>query len=54
MLDSYQVSRILINPKNADEFIVGVIGHLYSSNIERGIFKTKDGGKNLVSTIIYK
>ena len=45
LLDSHHVSRILINPKNADEVIVGVIGHLYSSNTERGIFKTKDGGK---------
>jgi hypothetical protein len=45
LLDSHHVSRILINPKNADEVIVGVIGHLYSSNTDRGIFKTKDGGK---------
>jgi photosystem II stability/assembly factor-like uncharacterized protein len=45
LLDSHHVSRILINPKNVDEVIVGVIGHLYSSNTERGIFKTKDGGK---------
>ena len=36
--DTHHVSRILINPKNADEVVVGVIGHLYSSNEERGCF----------------
>ncbi|WP_439130184.1 VPS10 domain-containing protein [Polaribacter sp.] len=45
LLDSHHISRILINPKNPNEVVVGVIGHLYSSNEERGIFKTSDGGK---------
>ncbi len=45
LLDSHHISRIVINPNNPDEVIVGVIGHLYSSNKERGIFKTTDGGK---------
>jgi photosystem II stability/assembly factor-like uncharacterized protein len=49
--DSHHISRILINPKNTNEVIVGVIGHLYSSNLERGIFKTKDGGKTWVKTL---
>lgn len=45
LLDSHHVSRILINPENPDEVVIGVIGHLYSPNEERGIFKTTDGGK---------
>jgi photosystem II stability/assembly factor-like uncharacterized protein len=45
LLDSHHISRILINPNNTDEVVVGVVGHLYSSNQERGIFKTMDGGK---------
>lgn len=49
--DSHHVSRILINPKNANEVIVGVIGHLYSSNVERGIFKTLDGGKTWTKSL---
>jgi hypothetical protein len=49
--DSHHVSRILINPNNADEVIVGVIGHLYSSNEERGIFKTTDGGKTWTKSL---
>ena len=49
--DSHHVSRILINPNNANEVIVGVIGHLYSSNNERGIFKTIDGGKTWTKSL---
>ncbi|WP_298779551.1 glycosyl hydrolase [uncultured Polaribacter sp.] len=51
LLDSHHISRILINPNNTDEVIVGVIGHLYSSNKERGIFKTIDGGKTWNKTL---
>lgn len=51
LLDSHHISRILINPNNADEVIVGVIGHLYSSNEERGLFKTTDGGKTWAKTL---
>ena len=43
--DSHHISRILINPENANEVVVGVTGHLYSANQERGIYKTTDGGK---------
>ena len=49
--DAHHVSRILINPKNSDEVVVGVIGHLYSSNEERGVFKTTDGGKTWVKSL---
>ncbi|WP_298762752.1 glycosyl hydrolase [uncultured Polaribacter sp.] len=45
LTDSHHVSRIVINPNNVNEVVVGVIGHLYSPNAERGIFKTTDGGK---------
>ena len=43
--DSHHISRILINPNNPDEVVVGVAGHLYSTNAERGVFKTVNGGK---------
>lgn len=49
--DSHHVSRIIINPNNPDQVIIGVIGHLYSSNEERGIFKTSDGGKTWAKTL---
>ncbi len=51
LLDSHHVSRILINPNNKDEVIIGVIGHLYSSNEERGVFKTLDGGKTWLKSL---
>ena len=51
LLDSHHISRILINPSNADEVVVGVVGHLYSKNEERGIFKTTNGGKTWNKTL---
>ncbi|MDP5107246.1 MAG: glycosyl hydrolase [Polaribacter sp.] len=51
LLDSHHTSRILINPNNTDEVVIGIIGHLYSSNEERGIFKTADGGKTWSKTL---
>ncbi len=49
--DSHHIGRILINPNNSDEVLVAVIGHLYSPNEERGIFKTTDGGQTWTKTL---
>lgn len=49
--DSHHIGRILINPNNEDEVLVGVTGHLYSPNNERGIYKTTDGGKTWKQTL---
>ncbi|TVZ58416.1 sortilin (neurotensin receptor 3) [Flavobacteriaceae bacterium MAR_2010_105] len=49
--DSHHVGRILINPNNPDEVTVGVTGHLYSPNNERGVYKTLDGGKTWTQTL---
>ncbi|WP_199271551.1 glycosyl hydrolase [Cellulophaga sp. L1A9] len=51
LLDSQHIGRILINPNNADDVIVGATGHLYSDNEERGIYKTTDGGKSWKKTL---
>ncbi len=45
LTDSHHIGRIIINKNNPEEVVVGAIGHLYSPNAERGIFKTTDGGK---------
>ena len=45
LTDSHHIGRIIINKNNPEEVVVGAMGHLYSSNAERGIFKTSDGGK---------
>ncbi len=44
--DSHHISDIVIDPKNNDIVYVAVLGHLYSENEQRGIFKTNDGGKS--------
>ncbi|WP_343486977.1 glycosyl hydrolase [Allomuricauda sp. d1] len=49
--DSQHIGRILINPNNPDEVVVGVTGHLYSPNEERGIYKTTDGGQTWQKTL---
>ncbi|MBT8187254.1 MAG: glycosyl hydrolase [Croceitalea sp.] len=49
--DSHHIGRIIINPSNPNEVIVGVTGHLYSPNEERGVYKTTDGGKTWNRTL---
>ena len=49
--DSHHISRILINPSKPDEVVVGAVGHLYSKNEERGIYKTTNGGKTWNKTL---
>ena len=49
--DSHHIGRILINPNNPDEIIVGATGHLYSKNEERGIYKSVDGGQSWTKTL---
>jgi len=49
--DSHHIGSIIINPNNPDEVVIGVIGHLYSPNKQRGIFKTIDGGKTWKQTL---
>lgn len=43
---SRHISRIRIDPKNPDIAFAAVMGDLYKSSQERGIYKTTDGGKN--------
>ena len=44
-MDGHHISRILIHPEDSNHIVVGVLGHLYSPNAMRGIYKTTDGGK---------
>jgi len=43
--ESHHVGRIVIDPKNPDILYVAALGHLYSENPERGLYKTTNGGK---------
>lgn len=42
--ETHHIGRIILHPKNPDVAWVASIGHLYSSNPERGVYKTTDGG----------
>jgi len=42
--DSRQISRILVDPQDAQTVYVGVLGHAYGPNDERGVYKSTDGG----------
>ena len=42
--DSHHIARIAIHPTNPDIVYVAAMGHLFSENDERGVFKTTDGG----------
>lgn len=44
--DGRHIIRLIIHPKNPDIVWAAVMGHLFGPNLERGIFKTIDGGKN--------
>ncbi len=44
--DTHHISRILIDPKDSNRIYVAAIGHLYSENEERGVFRSLDGGTN--------
>jgi photosystem II stability/assembly factor-like uncharacterized protein len=42
--DSRQISRILVDPTDVRTVYVGVLGHAYGPNNERGVYKSTDGG----------
>jgi photosystem II stability/assembly factor-like uncharacterized protein len=44
--DSRQIGRILVDPRDANKVFVAVLGHAYGPNRERGVLRTKDGGKS--------
>jgi photosystem II stability/assembly factor-like uncharacterized protein len=49
--ESHHIGRVLIHPKDANVVYVAALGHLYSDNPERGLYKTTDGGKNWVKAL---
>ncbi len=45
LADSYQIGKILVDPRNPDVVYVAALGHAYGPNAERGVFRSRDGGK---------
>jgi photosystem II stability/assembly factor-like uncharacterized protein len=44
--DTRQIPRIRVHPKNPDLVYVAALGHVWGPNDQRGVFRSKDGGKN--------
>jgi photosystem II stability/assembly factor-like uncharacterized protein len=45
------ISKIVINPKNPDHVFVAAIGNFWTTNPDRGVFMTTDGGKTWTKTL---
>ncbi|HEY2139250.1 MAG TPA: hypothetical protein VGH00_04160 [Chthoniobacterales bacterium] len=43
--DTHAIGRLIVHPKNPDLAFVAALGHPFADNDERGIFRTRDGGK---------
>ena len=44
--DGRHITNIIVHPDDANTLWVGVMGHLFGPNNERGVFKSTDGGKS--------
>lgn len=51
--DTYQIGRIVVDPRNADRVYDAALGHAYAPNTERGVFRSDDGGATW-RKILYK
>jgi photosystem II stability/assembly factor-like uncharacterized protein len=51
--DSWSIAEIAIHPTNPDIVLVSVLGHLWSKNKNRGLYRTIDGGKSW-EHVLYK
>jgi photosystem II stability/assembly factor-like uncharacterized protein len=45
LADSHHIARIIIHPTDPETVYVAAMGHLFSRNQERGVFRTRNGGK---------
>jgi photosystem II stability/assembly factor-like uncharacterized protein len=43
--DSYHIGEIAVHPSDPDILYVAVLGHFWSTNTNRGLYRTVDGGK---------
>jgi photosystem II stability/assembly factor-like uncharacterized protein len=48
-----QIPQIVVDPHNPDRLWVAVLGHPYGPNVERGIFRSTDGGASF-QKVLYK
>lgn len=44
--ESHHIGKVVLHPTDPEKIWVAVLGHLYSSNKERGVYFSNDGGRN--------
>ncbi|MEZ6017672.1 MAG: glycosyl hydrolase [Planctomycetota bacterium] len=44
LTDSHHIGRVVIDPVDSNKVFVAALGHLYTTNEERGLYRTLDGG----------
>jgi photosystem II stability/assembly factor-like uncharacterized protein len=44
--DTQQIGRVLVDPTDPNLVYVAALGHPYGANAERGVFRSRDGGKS--------
>ena len=49
--DTRQISRIVVDPQDANVVYVGALGHAYGPNEQRGVYKSVDGGAHWSKTL---
>lgn len=49
--EARQISKIVIHPDDPDRVYVASMGHAWGPSPERGVFRTKDGGKTWVKVL---
>lgn len=51
--ETHHIGKIAVDPRNPNVVFVAAIGKLYAANEERGVFRSKDGGKSW-EKVLYK
>jgi photosystem II stability/assembly factor-like uncharacterized protein len=49
--DAQMIGRVRVHPTDCDRAYVAALGHAYGPNQERGVFRTRDGGKTWQKTL---
>ncbi len=46
LAESHHIGKVILHPTDKNIAYIAVLGHLYSANAERGVYKTTDAGKS--------
>jgi photosystem II stability/assembly factor-like uncharacterized protein len=53
LTDTRQIGRVIVHPRNPDVVFVAALGHAFGPNPERGVFRSRDGGRTW-EKVLYK